>query len=385
MELKRVIIESILVLLLIGILIFLGFNLMGYFNTDSEDFQVISSNSINVSRAYTDENQLIITITNKESEEISGITMKIFNRNGEAYSKEFNDPLSGFESKSLILSPSPFGPLSNYKLIQLIAKSKPISIEPIKNNTKINKTETNITDNYNPEDQNTKNINIINKIDGILSQDKFNSSFETKKACSKWGDCIGNIQKRGCVNENFIGKIEEIKDCSSEEYQKDSFHDVPTKKDNCKPNFQCGEWSSCKNYYTLEDVADKNILLTDYRERTCLDVNGCLYEKIEKEPCKKLDTFLTKVSENGNEKIMNFYDTNQNEILNMSFNNFERYLNLNIVFNEVSEDRDDNLTNFVNNKKMAYLLVIVFILVLALVIFLITQFYKKFFVKLPLV
>ncbi|MFA5724439.1 MAG: hypothetical protein WC979_09365 [Candidatus Pacearchaeota archaeon] len=385
MELKKVVIESILVLLLIGILVFLGFNLMDYFKTDSQDFQVISSNSINVSRAYTNENQLIISVTNKESEEISGITIKIFNRDGEAYSKEFNDPLLGFESKSLVLSPSPFGPINNYRLIQLIAKTKPIIIEPKKNDTEINKSEINLTNNYNLEGiKAIDNMNTISKLRGVLSQDKFNSSFEIKKACSKWGDCIGNIQKRSCINENFIGKMEEIKDCSSENYQAESFHDIPVKKTNCKPNFQCGEWSSCKDYYNLEDVANKNILLSSYRSRTCLDVNGCLYEKTEKEPCKNLDTFLTKISKAPNEKIMNFYDTNQNEILNMSFNSLKKSLDLNIVFNEVSTDNEESLTSFISDKKMSYLLIIIFILVLAIIIFLIIQFYKKFLVALPL-
>lgn len=371
MELKKVVIESLLALLLIAIIIFLFFNLISYLKSNSETFQLISSSNINISRAYVLDNQLIIVIKNKFNEEIPGVVVKTFDKNGEVFSTEFKDKLAGSESKSLTLDPSPFGAINNYQLIQVISQSEFISAGSIGNESYV----------IHNNDNNGKNIfSPINT--GPASSKNSNDLFDSNKICTKWEECINDIQKRTCINSDFIGKKQETRDCSSKSFQESSFHDVPVKKE-CKPDFQCGEWSSCKDYYNLEDITNKDILLAGYRERTCSDKNQCSYDKTEHEPCENSQVFLTKTSGDETKEIMSFYDSDKNEILNLTFNKFGKSLDINIVFNEVQNNKQTDIVNFsIYGKKISYSLIIIFIFAIIIIIFLIIRFYKNVFLVL---
>jgi len=99
---------------------------------------------------------------------------------------------------------------------------------------------------------------------------------ETEEVCyfdwsCKWSDCENGFSKPyDCVDLNNCG-VDSGK---------------PLKKPcDCYSDWQCSDWGGCSITYEVSNVIKNEGAMIGYQERTCVDLNDCKDDKIEKQGC----------------------------------------------------------------------------------------------------
>lgn len=149
-------------------------------------------------------------------------------------------------------------------------------------------------------------------------------------SCSNWGECLGGIERRDCVDINNCVVPTDIpkrnRYCSStcvedwsctwsscsEGYSEPTCTDLnncgteynkPKKAicslgADCTPSISCGEWSSCNVDYSFTDYESRLDFsnIEGSRTRVCRDSNSCVGDFIETDSClTNIDTYSKKV------------------------------------------------------------------------------------------
>ncbi|MDO8467854.1 MAG: hypothetical protein Q7S56_02820 [Nanoarchaeota archaeon] len=100
--------------------------------------------------------------------------------------------------------------------------------------------------------------------------------------CNSWGSCVNGIQTRACNDLNSCGtsnnKPLETKQCNIVPY-------VSIDGGECFPNWDCGDWGSCRGFYDLNDVLKNVNAVNGTQTKTCRDLTGCAYNETEARTC----------------------------------------------------------------------------------------------------
>jgi|TARA_Y100000310_G_scaffold343510_1_gene451523 hypothetical protein len=95
--------------------------------------------------------------------------------------------------------------------------------------------------------------------------------------------------------------------------------------EDCISDIKCGEWSGCdikgkinkilSEKLDTEDTTIHNCMIDSYKERTCVDLNGCLKDNIEREFCNLSTQIEIKRTQWCNEDHVEIYDMNSDKLV----------------------------------------------------------------------
>ncbi|MAG79241.1 hypothetical protein CMI40_02595 [Candidatus Pacearchaeota archaeon] len=119
--------------------------------------------------------------------------------------------------------------------------------------------------------------------------------------CGKWSECEDEIQKRTCIDKKCgVQEIIERKFCPGFE---------------CNPDIKCGNWSNCNFEEKIKDILNEELTFKGYKDRSCIDLNGCVSESIEEESCSLSAPIKVKKTKWCNEEYVEVYDIDTNKLV----------------------------------------------------------------------
>tara|TARA_Y100000034_G_scaffold45400_1_gene55816 strand:- start:668 stop:1300 length:633 start_codon:yes stop_codon:yes gene_type:complete len=96
-------------------------------------------------------------------------------------------------------------------------------------------------------------------------------------------------------------------------------------EEECISDIKCGEWGECDIQEKINEILNEeldlektityNSMINSYKERTCVDLNECLSNNIERESCNLSTSIEIKRTKWCNEDYIEIYDADSNKLV----------------------------------------------------------------------
>lgn len=199
----------------------------------------------------------------------------------------------------------------------------------------------------------------------------FGDSCKSEWECSKWEDCVNNIQKRDCKDKKLCLIPSEMPDftrrcnqsCAENwqctwsackngytapdcrdlsncktEYSKPEKLKCINEKTGCMPDVICGNWSICSLTYRLSDLTSRATeKITGSKSRVCRDKNSCISPVTDKINCSTRVDILLEETIICNETYLEVYDKLEGNLLStVKYSKENESMDINLLMSDAT-------------------------------------------------